>query len=121
MAVSTFYGQVLLHRRLLCVDSLPLGIHQQATAGIIDICQKQFLSDPRLLRRLHWPLLMAAIETNDITHQSWLRQRLWELRDFHSEFIWAHDVAEQVLALQDVGQGRYINLADFLLKRFHAR
>ncbi|KAJ5473075.1 hypothetical protein N7530_007076 [Penicillium desertorum] len=121
MAVSTFYGQVLLHRRLLCVDALPLGIHQQATAGIIDICQKQFLSDPKLLRRLHWPLLMAAIETNDITHQRWLRQRLWELRDFHSEFVWAHDVAEQILAQQDVSQGRYVNLADFLLKRFHAQ
>ncbi|KAI2673681.1 transcriptional regulator family: Fungal Specific TF [Penicillium roqueforti] len=121
MAVSTFYGQVLFHRRLLCVDSLPLGIHQQATAGIIDICQKQFLSDPKLLRRLHWPLLMAVIETNDITHQRWLRQRLSELRNFHSEFVWGHDVAEQILAQQDVSQGRYANLAEFLLKRFHAQ
>ncbi|KAJ5813224.1 hypothetical protein N7447_010247 [Penicillium robsamsonii] len=120
MAVSTFYAQVLLHRRLLCVDALPMGIHQQATAGIIDISQKQFLSDPKLLKRLHLPLLMAVIETNDVTHQSWLRQRLWELRDFHSEFVWAHDVAEQILAQQDVGQRRYVNLAEFLLKRFHA-
>ncbi|KAJ5497599.1 hypothetical protein N7463_009586 [Penicillium fimorum] len=120
MAVSTFYAQVLFHRRLLCVDALPMGIHQQATAGIIDISQKQFLSDPKLLKRLHLPLLMAVIETNDVTHQRWLRQRLWELRDFHSEFAWAHDVAEQILAQQDVGQGRYVNLAEFLLKRFHA-
>ncbi|KAJ5953725.1 hypothetical protein N7501_008004 [Penicillium viridicatum] len=121
MAVCTFYGQVLLHRRLLCVDALPLGIHQQATTGIIDICQKQFWSDPKLLRRLHLPLLMAVIETNDMTHQRWLRQRLWELRDFHSEFVWAHDVAEQILARQDVSQGRYVNLAELLLKRFHAQ
>ncbi|CAI7622236.1 unnamed protein product [Penicillium palitans] len=121
MAVSTFYGQVLLHRRLLCVDALPLGIHQQATAGIIDICQKQFWSDPKLLRRLHLPLLMAVIETNDITHQRWLRQRLWELRDFHSEFVWAHDIAEHILARQDVSQGRYVNLAELLLMRFHVQ
>ncbi|KAJ5200851.1 hypothetical protein N7472_006055 [Penicillium cf. griseofulvum] len=121
MAVSTFYAQVLLHRRLLCVGALPTGIHQQAIAGIIDISQKQFLSDPKLLRRLHLPLLMAAIETNDVTHQRWLRQRLWELRYFHAEFTWAYDVAEQVLTQQDVSQGQYVNLAEFFLKRFHAQ
>ncbi|KAJ5178674.1 transcriptional regulator family: Fungal Specific TF [Penicillium coprophilum] len=121
MAVSTFYAQVLLHRRLLCVDTLPLGIHQQATAGIIDISQKQFLSDPNLLKRLHLPLFMAVIETDNVTHQIWLRQRLRELRNFHSEFAWAHDVAEQILAQQDVSRGRYINLGEFLLKRFHAQ
>lgn len=64
---------------------------------------------------------MAVIETNDITHQRWLRQRLSELRNFHSEFVWGHDVAEQILAQQDVSQGRYANLAEFLLKRFHAQ
>lgn len=121
MAVSTFYGQILLHRRLLCVNTLPSAIHHQATAGIIEICQKQFWSDPKLLRRLHLPLLMAVIETNDITHQRWLRQRLCELRDFHSEFVWAHDVAEHILSRQGVSQGRYVNLAELLLKRFHAQ
>lgn len=64
---------------------------------------------------------MAVIETNDMTYQRWLRERLWELRDFHSEFVWAHDVAEQILARQDVSQGRYANLAELLLKRFHAQ
>jgi len=121
MAVSNFYAQVLLHRRLLCVDALPMGIHQQALAGIIEIARKQFLSDPKLLRRLHLPLLMAAIETNDVTHQRWLRQRLWELRHFHSEFTWAYDVAEQILAQQNVSQGQYVNLAEYFLKRFHAQ
>ncbi|OQD87826.1 hypothetical protein PENANT_c005G02551 [Penicillium antarcticum] len=121
MAVSTFYAQVILHRRLLRVDAFPAAIHQQATAGIIDIAQKQFLSDPNLLRRLHWPLLMALIEINDPTQQAWLRQRLWELREFHSEYVWVHDVAEQILAQQDVSQGRYVNLAELLLQRFHAQ
>lgn len=64
---------------------------------------------------------MAVIETNDMTNQRWLRERLWELRDFHSEFVWAHDVAEQILARQDVSLGRYANLAELLLKRFHAQ
>jgi hypothetical protein len=121
MAVSTFYGQVLLHRRLLCANDLPTGIHQQATAGIIDISQKQFMSDPKHLRRLHWPLLMAVIETSDAMHQQWLRDRLWELRDFHSEFAWAYEVAEQILAQQDVSHGQYVNMADVLLGRFHAQ
>ncbi|KAJ5560745.1 hypothetical protein N7535_008942 [Penicillium sp. DV-2018c] len=121
LAVSTFYGQVLLHRRLLRVNALPAGIHQQATAGIIDICQKQFKSDPRHLRRLHWPLLMAVIETSDELHQQWIRDRLWELRDFQSEFGWAYEVAEQIIAQQDISQGRYVNLADVLLGRFQTQ
>jgi hypothetical protein len=120
MAVSTFYAQVLFYRRLLCVDALPASIDQQATAGIIDIAQKQFLSNPMLLRRLHWPLLMAVIETGDLTHQAWIRQRLWELRDFHSEFVWAHSIAEEILGQQDVNQGRYVNLAELLIQRLHA-
>ncbi|KAJ5120948.1 uncharacterized protein N7515_010336 [Penicillium bovifimosum] len=121
LAVSTFYGQVLLHRRLLCVNDLPAGIHQQATTGIIDISQKQFMTDPKHLFRLHWPLLMAIIETSDALHQQWLRDRLWELRDFHSEFCWAYEVAEQILAQQDLSRGRYVNLANVLLDRFHAQ
>ncbi|CAG7954649.1 unnamed protein product [Penicillium olsonii] len=120
MGVCTFYAQALLYRRLLCVNAPPAALDKQATAAIIDISQKQFISDPKLLRRLHWPLLMAVIETGDITHQAWLRQRLWELRDFHSEFVWAHDLAEEILAQQDVSQGRYVNLADLLLQRINA-
>lgn len=121
MAVSTFYAQILLHRRLLCVDSMPAVIHRQATAGIVDIARKQYASDPRLLRRLHWPLLMAVIETDDVSHQAWLRQRLFELRDFHSEYVWANQMADQILAQQDVSQGIYVNLAELLLQRFHVR
>lgn len=120
MGVCTFYAQVLLYRRLLCVGAPPTALDKQAVAAIIDISQKQFLSDPKLLRRLHWPLLMAVVETGDLAHRAWLRQRLWELRDFHSEFVWAHDLAEEILAQQDVTQGRYLNLAELLLQRINA-
>lgn len=64
---------------------------------------------------------MALIETSDVTHRAWLRERLWELRDVHAEFIWAQEVAEQVLLQQDATQGDYANLAEILLKRFHAQ
>ena len=121
MAVCTFYAQIILHRRLLCVDSLPAAIHRQATAGILDIARKQFASDPRLLRRLHWPLLMAVIETEDAGHRVWLRQRLFELRDSNSEYIWANEVADQVLAHQDLSSGRHANLAELLLQRLHVQ
>lgn len=121
MAVCTFYAQILLHRRLLCVDTLPTTIHQQATAGIVDIARKQYASDPRLLRRLHWPLLMAVIETDDPSHQAWLRQRLFELRDFHSEYVWANEMADQILAQQDASQGVFVDLAEHLLQRFHGQ
>lgn len=121
MAVCTFYAQILLHRRLLCIDSLPAAIHRQATAGIVEIARKQFASDSRLLRRLHWPLLMAVIEIDDASHQVWLRQRLFELRDFHSEYVWANEVADQILAQQDVSRGVYVNLAELLLQRFRVQ
>ncbi|KAJ5813423.1 uncharacterized protein N7503_000173 [Penicillium pulvis] len=120
MGVCTFHAQILLHRRLLCVDRPPAAIHRQATTGIIDIARKQFTADPRLLRRLHWPILMAIIETDDANHQAWLRQRLLELRDFHSEYAWANEMADEILARQDVSQGCYVNLAEILLQRCHA-
>jgi hypothetical protein len=121
MAVCTFYAQIILHRRLLCVESLPASLHRQATAGILDIARKQFASDPRLLRRLHWSLLMAVIETDDTSHRVWLRQRLFELRDSHSEYIWANEVADQILAQQDLNPGCYANLAELLLQRLHVQ
>lgn len=117
MAVCTFYAEILFHRRLLCVDTPPTAIHRQATIGIIDIARKQFASDSRPLRRLHWPLLMAVIETTDANHRIWVRQRLFELRDHHSEYLWANEIADQVLARQDVNQGCYANLAELLLQR----
>lgn len=121
MAVCTFNAQILLHRRLLCVDGQPAGVHRQATASIVDIARKQDASDSRLLRRLHWPLLMAVIETDDPSHRAWLRQRLFELRDFHSEYMWANQVADQILAQQDVCQGVYANVGELLLQQFHAQ
>ncbi|KAF3385224.1 hypothetical protein F1880_003136 [Penicillium rolfsii] len=121
MAVSTLYAQIILHRRLLRVDSLPTSLHKQATAGIVDIARKQFASDPRLLRRLHWSLLMAVIETDDPTQRIWLRQRLFELRDCHSEYIWANEVADQILAQQELNPGCYANLAELLLQRLHVQ
>jgi hypothetical protein len=62
---------------------------------------------------------MAVIETDDSSQRVWLRQRLFELRDSHSEYIWANQVADQILAQQDVHQGCYANLAELLLQRLH--
>lgn len=61
---------------------------------------------------------MAIIDTDDPNHQAWCRQRLFEFRDFHSEYLWANEVADQVLAQQDARQGLYVNLADLLRQRF---
>lgn len=121
MAVCTFYAQIILHRRLLCVDTPPTAIHKQALAGILNITRKQFASDSRPLRRLHWPLLMAVIETDDPNHRAWVRQRLLELRSFHSEYLWANEIADQILAQQDASPGCYANLAELLLQRLHVQ
>lgn len=115
--MSVFYAQILFHRRLLYADKPRTAIHRQAVTNILEIVQKQFNADPRTLRRLHWPLLMAAIETDDAEQRGWLRQRLQELRDFHSEYARANQVADEVLAQQDKS-GQYVDLGE-LLQQYH--
>ena len=110
MSVAMFCGQILFHRRMLCVDSPPAPVHRQATAQIIEIVHKQHARDPRLLQRFHWPLLMAVIETDDCIQRDWLRQRLAEISGWHASFAWAHRVAEEVLIAQDHGRA---NLVEF--------
>ncbi|KAL4782145.1 Rh-like protein/ammonium transporter [Aspergillus varians] len=67
MAVCNFYAGVLFQRRVLYPPGLPSTFHRVAVANIIEIAHKQYLSDPRLIRRLHWPMLMAVIETEDVS------------------------------------------------------
>ncbi|KAJ5488547.1 hypothetical protein N7539_003437 [Penicillium diatomitis] len=121
MGVCTFYAQVIFHRRLLCPSSLPGLVHKQALAGILDITRKQYTSDARLLRRMQWPLLMAVIETTDPGQREWLRQRLVELNNGHSEYVWTNDVADQILAQQEARPGYYANLAELLRSRLESQ
>ena len=114
MAVNNFYAQILFHRRLFDPVRPPTALHRQALTNIIDNAHKQYTADPRLLRRLHWPLLMAIIETDDPIQREWLRERLYEMRAFHSEHMWAFEIAEDVLAHQDPSAGEYANLAELL-------
>jgi hypothetical protein len=117
LAVSTFYAQALFHRRLLYPPGPPSTFHRVAVTNIIEIAHKQYLSDPRLIRRLHWALLMAVIETENPSQREWLRERLLELRGFHSEYLWASEIADEVLALQDASQGRFADVATLLRQR----
>ncbi|BCR93407.1 Zn(II)2Cys6 transcription factor [Aspergillus luchuensis] len=114
MAVNNFYALILFHRRLFDTARPPAALHRQALNNIIDNAHKQYAADPRLLRRLHWPLLMAIVETDDPAQREWLRERLYELRSFHSEHLWAFQLAEEVLARQDASAGEYANLAELL-------
>lgn len=116
MGVANFYAQVLFHRRVLYINQPPSTVHRQAIGHILEIAHKQHSWDPRLLRRLHWPLLMAVIETNDHLQREWLQQRLNELSAVHSEFAWANRVADEVLAEQDKSGGG-VNLLEFLRNR----
>lgn len=112
MGVADFYAEVLFHRRVLCVEP-PSPFHRQALGHILEIAQKQYTWDPRLLRRLHWPLLMAVVDTPDPVAREWLQQRLGELCAFHSAYAWANRVADEVLVEQDKSGG-YVNLLEFL-------
>lgn len=85
------------------------------------MARKQYTSDPRLLRRLQWPLLMAVIEMGDPTQREWLRQRLLELNNCHSEYVWTKEVADEVLRQQDGKPGFYANLADLLRRRLETQ
>ncbi|RAL05387.1 Zn(II)2Cys6 transcription factor [Aspergillus ibericus CBS 121593] len=114
MAVNNFYAQILFHRRLFDPLQPPSALHRQALTNILDNAHKQYTADPRLLRRLHWPLLMAIIETDDPIQREWLRERLYDMRAFHSEHMWAFEIAEDVLARQDASAGEYANLAEML-------
>ncbi|OJK01388.1 hypothetical protein ASPACDRAFT_1898336 [Aspergillus aculeatus ATCC 16872] len=119
MAVSNFYALILFHRHLLSPSQAPAALHRQALTGILENTHKQYAVDPRLLRRLHWPLLMALIETEDPIQRDWLRQRLIELRGFHSEYLWVNQIAEEVLARQEASPAEGIDLGE-LLRNFHA-
>ncbi|RHZ44161.1 Zn(II)2Cys6 transcription factor, partial [Aspergillus thermomutatus] len=118
MAVATFYAQLLFHRRLLYSTVPATALHRQALTTILEISQKQCVADPRLLRRLHWPMLMAVIETEDLVARDWLRQRLSELREYHSEYIWANEIADDVLARQEMS-GQPVDLADVLRRHLY--
>lgn len=60
---------------------------------------------------------MAVIETEDVSQREWLRERLLEIRYLHSESLWASDVAEDVLSVQDASKGSFANIAAFLPQR----
>jgi Amt family ammonium transporter len=60
---------------------------------------------------------MAVIETEDPVQREWARQRLAELREFHSEYRWANEVVDEVLARQNLSKGEYVNLAELLRSR----
>ncbi|KAE8147183.1 hypothetical protein BDV25DRAFT_37458 [Aspergillus avenaceus] len=117
MGVGIFYGQILFHRRLLSPDQAPRTLHRHALRNILETAHKQYAYDPRLLRRLHWPLLVAAIETDDPTQRDWIRHRLGEMCEFHNEYRWAIGLVDEVLARQDASKGDYVNLAELLRNR----
>ncbi|EAW06834.1 uncharacterized protein ACLA_085290 [Aspergillus clavatus NRRL 1] len=110
-AVSTFYAQVLFHQRLFYSSSPSTALRRQALTSIIEIAQKQYTADPRLLRRLHWPLLMAVIETDDPVQRNWFQLRLHELRGYHSDYDWANEIADEILTRQTSGA---VDLAELL-------
>lgn len=69
------------------------------------------------MRRLHWPIMVAVLETDDPAQLQWLRQRLAELRQCHTEIRWANEIVDEVLAQQDASKGEYVNLAELLRNR----
>lgn len=107
LAVANFYAQVLFHGRVLRADNPPSGLRRQAIGQILEIVRRQYSSSPRLMLRFQWPLLMAAISTDDGVQRDWLRQRLEEVSGRHSGFAWACRVADEVER-----QGQAVDLAE---------
>lgn len=65
------------------------------------------------MRRSQWAILAAVIETPDPVQRAWLLDRLQELRDFHSEFVWVHRIAEEVLSRQEM-TGEYVDVGELV-------
>ena len=108
LAVANFCAQVLFHGRALRADDdPPSGLRRQAIGQILDIVHTQYRWAPRLMLRFQWPLLMAAISTDDGEQRDWLRQRLEEVSGRHSGFAWACRVADEVEK-----QGQRVDLAE---------
>lgn len=115
MAVATVYSQILLYRRLLRPPRPLAKLDRQAIHNIAEICQKQHACDARLLQRLHWPLMAAAVSTEDAAQRDWLLARLGELQGLHIEAAWAHEVAQRVRDEQlALGPGAWIDMGAIL-------
>lgn len=99
-AAATVYAHVILQRRLFRWLEPPTSLDKQAVDNMIDICRKQHACSPRLLQRLRWPLLVAAIDTDDAVQRDWLLERMAELKDLDIEGPWTHTMAQRVIREQ---------------------
>ncbi|RFU27505.1 hypothetical protein B7463_g8821, partial [Scytalidium lignicola] len=113
-AACLFYGLIIYHRRLLHPNSSPTSMHRQATSRILKILHKQHSVDPRLLLRVHWPIFIVAIETDDPIHREWLQGRLEYFSPLRAECSWENAVLGKVLAFQRAHKGQQANLLEIL-------
>lgn len=114
MGIGTFYAQIIFHRRLLYPREPPNAFHRQAVREIVEICQKQYAADVRLLLRMPWALLAAMIETEDDAEREWLRTRLQELRVTHAESAWINQVSDKILTFQSDSSVAHVDLTALL-------
>lgn len=115
--VAHYWACVLFCRRWLVWQSPAETIHNHAVAYIVSCLYDQYAQERRRLVRFAWPMFMAAIETRDPIHRSWLLERLHEVRDASAECQWNWEVANKVIKLQSVPGQPLVDLAQFMQLR----
>jgi hypothetical protein len=91
-------------------------LRQNALARLIRILYIYHAKEDDKIRqaRAAWPTFMAAIESKDPIHRSFLFGKLEEFRDFTSECSRLYCSAEEILKLQDSYDSPHVDLADYM-------
>lgn len=105
-----------MHRRMLGDQYGYEALYNEAMNKLMGalflVCEK--LHEKRRAVRLVCPLLMAAIETQDLIHRKWLLDRLGDIRTLNKECQWSFVVANKIIELQSEPGSPRADLADFM-------
>lgn len=107
--IATFYWACLLyHRQMFGFSGLHSDLHRQAVSKTTSLLFYRYRqdSDKRRQARVVWPTLMAAVETRDPIHRSWLMERLRDARHLTVECVQIWSMAQEALGKGTAPRGR---------------
>lgn len=112
--MAHYLALVLFCRRWFIPSSPMEEFHQLAVASVTDTLYSQCNQEKRRIIRYIWPMFVAAIETQDPIHRTWLLERLYEIRGASAECQWNWRVAKQIISLQSATQDHVVDLLQFM-------
>lgn len=112
-AASSYFAQVLFHKRMLDPHSPPTTPHISAVTNVIRIAKTDYPRGTRYLSLHLWGMLMTGIEMDDPVFsdldadRQWIVDRLAEVKGLHSESPWASKALEEAIRQR---RGREVDL-----------